>query len=74
MKKSSSIASRLLSAVVGLLCSGFLGMLALYFLMLLVGSDFGLNNVRPGAVLGGVIGFLLGLRFPEQITWLDFFR
>jgi len=36
------------------------GMLALYFLMLLVGSDFGLNNVRPGAIFGGIIGFLLG--------------
>jgi hypothetical protein len=37
---------RLLSAIVGLLTGGLVGMLALYFVMLLVGSDFGLDNVR----------------------------
>ena len=37
------------------------------------GSDFGLDNVRPGFILGGAIGFLIGLRFPKQLTWLDFF-
>ena len=58
--KKASIFSRLMSAIGGLLCGGMLGMLALYFLMLVVGSDFGLNNVRPGAIFGGVIGFLLG--------------
>jgi hypothetical protein len=73
MKKPSSILSRILTGIVGLLCGGVLGMLALYFLMLLVGSDFGLNNVRPGFIIGGVIGFLIGLRFPERLTWLDFF-
>ena len=46
MKESPSILSRLLSAFVGLLTGGLVGMLALYFVMLLVGSDFGLDNVR----------------------------
>jgi hypothetical protein len=45
------------------ICGIVVGMLALYFVMLLVGSDFGLDNVRAGAPFGGVIGFLLGLRF-----------
>ena len=55
-----------MSAVAGLLFGAVLGMLVLYFLMLLVGLDFGLDNVRPGAIFGGVIGFLLALRFPEH--------
>jgi hypothetical protein len=48
MKESPSILSRLLSAFVGLLTGVLVGMLALYFVMLLVGSDFGLDNVRAG--------------------------
>ena len=70
MKESPSILSRLLSAIVGLLTGGLVGMLALYFVMLLVGSDFGLDNVRAGALFGGGIGFLLGLRSPEKFRWL----
>ena len=70
MKESPSIISRLVSAIVGLLTGGIVGMLALYFVMLLVGSDFGLDNVRAGALFGGVIGFVLGLRFPQKFRWL----
>jgi presenilin-like A22 family membrane protease len=69
MQKPVSILSRFLSAIVGLLVGGVVGMLALYFLMLLVRSDFGLDNVRPGAILGGVVGFLLRLRFPDPFAW-----
>jgi pimeloyl-ACP methyl ester carboxylesterase len=61
-----SILSRVVSAIAGLFLGAVLGMLVLYFLMLLVGSDFGLDNVRLGAIFGGVIGFLLALRFPER--------
>ena len=60
------ILSRVVSAIAGLFLGAVLGMLVLYFLMLLVGSDFGLDNVRLGAIFGGVIGFLLALRFPER--------
>jgi len=60
------ILSRVVSAIAGLFLGAALGMLVLYFLMLLVGSDFGLDNVRLGAIFGGVIGFLLALRFPER--------
>jgi len=70
MKKPVSTLARFLSAIVGLLVGGVVGMLALYFLMLLVGSDFGLDNVRPGGIFGGVVGLLLGLRFPDNFAWL----
>ena len=57
MKESVSLFHRYLSAIVGLLVGGVLGMLVLYFVMLVIGSDFGLDNVRPGVVLGAVLGF-----------------
>jgi hypothetical protein len=68
MSKSVPLLSRVVSAVAGLLFGAVLGMLVLYFLMLLIGSDFGLDNVRLGAIFGGLIGFLLALRFPERFT------
>ena len=56
MQASISLFHRVLTATAGLFIGGLLGMLALYYAMLLVGSDFGMDNVRPGAVLGAVIG------------------
>ena len=73
MKESVPPLFRFLSAIVGLLGGGLLGMLVLYVVMLLVGSDFGLDNVRPGFVLGAVVGFFVGLIFPARSWfWLDF--
>jgi len=63
---------RLLTAIVGLVMGGFLGMLIFYLIMVVVGSDFGLDNVRPGFVLGAIIGFFLGLWQPRRWSWLDF--
>ena len=60
--------SRVLSAVVGLFLGALLGMLGLYFLMLLVGSDFGLDSVRPGALFGALVGLVLGLWFPDKFA------
>jgi ABC-type antimicrobial peptide transport system permease subunit len=72
MKESASLLHRSFSAIVGLLVGGVLGMLVLYLVMLVVGSDFGLDNVRPGFVVGGVLGFVLGLCFPRRCaSWLD---
>ena len=72
MKASLSLFHRFLTAIVGLMIGGLVGMLALYVAMLGVGSDFGLDNVRPGAVLGAAIGFCFGLWRPRRWSWLDF--
>lgn len=72
VKQSLSLLHRSLSAIAGLFIGAALGMLGLYFLMIMLGSDFGLDNVRPGAVLAAVLGFFLGLRLPWRWSWLDF--
>ena len=71
MKASFSFLHRFFTAIVGLFLGGLIGMLALYFVMIVSGSDFGLDNVRPGAIFGAVIGLLFGLRFPHRWSWLD---
>jgi hypothetical protein len=43
----------------------------LYFVMLVVGSNFGLDNVRPGGVVGTVLGIFLALRFPRRWSLWD---
>jgi len=72
MQDSFSLFHRFLTAIVGLLIGGLAGMLVLYFVMLVTGSDFGLDNVRPGAVVGAALGFFFGLWFPHRWSWLDF--
>lgn len=57
MKESVPLIIRILSAILGLLLGAMFGMLALAFLMIVVGSDFGLDSVRLGAVVGAVLGF-----------------
>ena len=59
MKVSLSFFHRFLTAIVGVIIGGLVGMLAFYLVMLVVGSDFGLDNVRPGVVLGAGVGFSL---------------
>lgn len=72
MKASLSFFHRFLTAFVGLIIGGLVGMLALYLVMLVVGSNFGLDNVRPGVVVGAAIGFFFGLWRPHRWSWLDF--
>ena len=69
---SLSLVHRLLSAIVGLITGGLLGMLVFYLIMVVARSDFGLDNVRPGIVLGAAIGFFFGLWRPHRWSWLDF--
>ena len=71
MQASFSLFQRFLSAIAGLFLGGLVGMLALYFAMLVFGSDFGMDNVRPGAVVGAVIGVFVGLWFPHRWSWRD---
>jgi hypothetical protein len=72
VKASLSFFHRFLTAVVGLIIGGLVGVLAFYLVMLVVGSNFGLDNVRPGVVLGAAIGFFFGLWRPHRWSWLDF--
>jgi hypothetical protein len=67
--RSPSIPDRCANAFIGLIVGGAVGMLALYFITFLVASDFGLENVRPGAIIGAAVGFFLGWRFPVPWHW-----
>jgi hypothetical protein len=66
VKTSFSFFHRFLTAIVGLIIGGLVGMLAFYLVMLVVGSDFGLDNVRPGVVLGAAIGSLYSPRLSRN--------
>ena len=72
MTPRMSFFHRLLSAIVGLVMGGLLGMLIFYLIMVVVGSDFGLESVRPGILLGATIGFFVGVWQPRRWSWLDF--
>ena len=50
---------------------GLAGMLVFYLIMVVVGLNFGLDNVRPGIVMGAAIGFFVGLWRPRRWSWLD---
>jgi hypothetical protein len=63
---------RLLTTIVGLIMGGLAGMLIYYLIMVVVGSSFGLDNVRRGIVLGAGVGFFFGLWRPRRWSWLDF--
>jgi hypothetical protein len=71
VEQSLSLLDRLLSAIAGLLFGALAGMLGLYFLMVILSTDFGLDNVRSGMALGAVIGLFFGLCFPWRWSWLD---
>jgi hypothetical protein len=66
VKQPVSLLHRLRSAIAGLFVGAVVGTFALYFFMLLSDSDFGLDSVRPGALLGAVLGFCLRLCFPQR--------
>ena len=70
MKQSLSLIHRSLSAIAGLFIGALLGMLGLYLLMIILGTDFGMDSVRPGMALGAILGFFFGLSRP----WRWWFR
>jgi len=59
-----TILRRSTNALGGLLLGAIVGMIVLYLVMVLSGSDFGLDNVRPGAVAGGLLGVIVRFVFP----------
>jgi hypothetical protein len=72
VKSSLSVFHRFLTAIVGFVIGGLVGMLVFYLVMVVVGSDFGLDNVRPGVVLRAALGFFFSLWRPRRWSWLDF--
>jgi len=50
----------------GLLGGGILGILILIAAMMIAGSDFGLDSVRPGALVGAIAGAVVGFFSPGR--------
>ena len=73
MKQLRSMGFRLLGGLVGLVSGAMIGFLLLALVMIFTRSDLGLNNVGPGAIVGGGIGFVIGFRFPLN-TLRDFLK
>jgi hypothetical protein len=61
MIKWRSFGERFLLGVTGLVAGFLLGPIVLLLIMTVYGSDFGLDNVRPGMLIGAVVGFGLGV-------------
>ena len=63
--KSLFLVVRLLGALGGMLGGALLGVLVLIVALIFTDSTFGLENILPGALLGGGVGLLLGFCFPK---------
>jgi hypothetical protein len=56
---------KVLGALGGLVGGAISGTILIVLLMIFTGSTFGLTNIWPGTVAGGIIGTLLGFLFPR---------
>jgi hypothetical protein len=56
-----SLPIRIFRGLIAAIFGAYAGMGVLFVTMQVTGLDFGLDNLRPGGLLGGVAGFLLGL-------------
>lgn len=56
---------RLLAALDGMLGGALLGVLMLVLTIIFTDSTFGLENILPGALVGGGSGLLFGFCFPK---------
>jgi hypothetical protein len=56
---------RLLAAGGGLVGGAMSGTILIVLIMVFAGSTFGLLNIWPGTVVGGIIGAGLGFLFPR---------
>jgi ankyrin repeat protein len=66
---SASIFDRFINSLGCLILGGFIGMLAMYVVVSVIGIDLGTNNVRPGGIVGGISGCLFGWFFP--LRWYE---
>ncbi|TMB65502.1 MAG: hypothetical protein E6J54_25410 [Deltaproteobacteria bacterium] len=60
MKDSLSLTTRALGAVAGFLGGGILGIIVLILAMVLARSDFGLDSIRPEALVSAIVGAIVG--------------
>ena len=63
-----SLGSRLLGGLAGFLAGGFLGFWAMVLVIIFSGEYLGAGNVVPGMLVGGCLGFVLGLFYPRRLT------
>jgi hypothetical protein len=63
---SLSLIKRILGALAGFLGGGALGIIALVGVMIFARSDFGLESIRPGALVGAVLGAIVGFISPKR--------
>jgi hypothetical protein len=68
-RKFPSMLDRCVNALVGLIVGALMGMLLLYLIMVLAGSDFRMDNVRLGAIIGAAAGLFCGWWFPDRWYW-----
>src|SRR5438093_11390941 len=66
MKDSLSLTTRALGAVAGFLGGGMLGIIVLILAMVLARSDFGLESIRPEALVNGIGRAIVGLYSPMR--------
>ena len=59
------IVIRVISAIGGLLGGAIIGTIFIILLIVITDSTFGLNNIWPGTLAGGLIGIFLGFLFPR---------
>ncbi len=56
---------RLLGAIGGFLGGGVIGAIIIILVIAVTDCTFGLNNIWPGPLTGGIVGAILGYCFPR---------
>jgi LytS/YehU family sensor histidine kinase len=66
VKDSLSLTTRALGAAAGFLGGGILGIIVLVLAMVLARSDFGLDSIRPEALVSAIVGAIVGFFAPKR--------
>ncbi len=56
---------RLLGAIGGFIGGGVIGAIIIILVIAVTDSAFGLNNIWPGPLTGGIVGAIVGYCFPR---------